>query len=123
MPLPKSVYHSGPTHNITINLSKATTNTVYVWPEQRMVLSQLFRRYDMIIMYMYKLLDFMFTSAGIKNRFDHKRLLNSMKVCQVGGVKEICVRDKEFKTLDDMFSTRFDLYLKGWSPDNSSSLS
>lgn len=47
--------------------------------------------------------------AGVKCRFDHLRLIANTKV--IGG--EICVRDKEFKSLDDMFSTRYDLHLKG----------
>lgn len=49
--------------------------------------------------------------VGVKTRFEHNRLISHMRV--IDG--EICVRDKEFKVLDDLFSTRFDLHLKGLS--------
>lgn len=49
--------------------------------------------------------------VGIKSRFDHRRLVSMMRVVD----NNICVRDKEFKALYDLYSTRYDLHLKGES--------
>uniref|UniRef100_A0A672LDH8 HD domain-containing protein n=1 Tax=Sinocyclocheilus grahami TaxID=75366 RepID=A0A672LDH8_SINGR len=47
---------------------------------------------------------------GIRNSFDHQRLLKFARVCEVSGRKHICFRDKEADNVYDMFRTRYTLH-------------
>ncbi|XDV21776.1 hypothetical protein PO909_026796 [Leuciscus waleckii] len=47
---------------------------------------------------------------GIPKGFDHQRLLNSARVCKVGGRNHICFRDKVADNVYDMFHTRYTLH-------------
>lgn len=51
--------------------------------------------------------------VGIKNSFEHERMIHHMRVIYVEGRPEICVRDKEEDTVYNMFYTRYDLHRKG----------
>ncbi|KAL1281479.1 hypothetical protein QQF64_000282 [Cirrhinus molitorella] len=44
---------------------------------------------------------------GIRNSFDHKRLLKFARVCKVNGRNHICFRDKEADNVYDMFRKRY----------------
>ncbi|XP_016428874.1 deoxynucleoside triphosphate triphosphohydrolase SAMHD1-like, partial [Sinocyclocheilus rhinocerous] len=44
---------------------------------------------------------------GIRNSFDHQRLLKFARVCEVNGRKHICFRDKEADNVYDMFRPRY----------------
>ncbi|KAL1281474.1 hypothetical protein QQF64_000277 [Cirrhinus molitorella] len=51
---------------------------------------------------------------GIRNSFDHKRLLKFARVCKVNGRKHICFRDKEADNVYDMFRTRYTLHRQAY---------
>ncbi|KAJ8016325.1 hypothetical protein DPEC_G00006020 [Dallia pectoralis] len=51
---------------------------------------------------------------GIQNNFDHHRFLKFVRVCEVGGKKLICTRDKEAGNLYDMFHTRNCLHKRAY---------
>ena len=47
---------------------------------------------------------------GIPNNFDSYRLMKFMRVIEVEGKRQICLRDKELNTVYDMFATRAKLF-------------
>ena len=47
---------------------------------------------------------------GIPNNFDSYRLMKFMRVIQVEGKRQICLRDKELNTVYEMFATRAKLF-------------
>ncbi|KAL0153498.1 hypothetical protein M9458_051112, partial [Cirrhinus mrigala] len=51
---------------------------------------------------------------GISNSFDHQRMLNSARVCEVNMRNHICFRDKVADSIYDMFHTRYTLYLQAY---------
>uniref|UniRef100_A0A672K0V8 HD domain-containing protein n=1 Tax=Sinocyclocheilus grahami TaxID=75366 RepID=A0A672K0V8_SINGR len=51
---------------------------------------------------------------GIRNSFDHQRLLKFARVCEVSGRKHICFRDKEADNVYDMFRTRYTLHRQAY---------
>ncbi|KAL1281473.1 hypothetical protein QQF64_000276 [Cirrhinus molitorella] len=51
---------------------------------------------------------------GIRNSFDHQRLLKFARVCEVKGRKHICFRDKEADNVYDMFRTRYTLHRQAY---------
>ncbi|XP_073697908.1 deoxynucleoside triphosphate triphosphohydrolase SAMHD1-like [Garra rufa] len=51
---------------------------------------------------------------GIRNSFDHQRLLRFARVCEVNGRKHICFRDKEADNVYDMFRTRYTLHRQAY---------
>ncbi|KAK5620767.1 hypothetical protein CRENBAI_018933 [Crenichthys baileyi] len=51
---------------------------------------------------------------GMKNNFDHLRLIKFARVCEVDGQMQICYRDKEVFNLYNMFNTRFCLYKQAY---------
>lgn len=51
---------------------------------------------------------------GIRNSFDHLRLLKFARVCVVNGRKHICFRDKEADNVYDMFRTRYTLHRQAY---------
>ncbi|CAM4454622.1 unnamed protein product [Leuciscus chuanchicus] len=51
---------------------------------------------------------------GIRNSFDHQRLLNFARVCKVNGRNHICFRDKEADNVYDMFRTRYTLHRQAY---------
>ncbi|KAL0151857.1 hypothetical protein M9458_052858, partial [Cirrhinus mrigala] len=51
---------------------------------------------------------------GIRNSFDHQRLLKFARVCEVNGRKHICFRDKEADNVYDMFRTRYTLHRQAY---------
>uniref|UniRef100_A0A3Q2E9V7 Deoxynucleoside triphosphate triphosphohydrolase SAMHD1-like n=1 Tax=Cyprinodon variegatus TaxID=28743 RepID=A0A3Q2E9V7_CYPVA len=51
---------------------------------------------------------------GMKNSFDHERLIKSARACEVDGEWQICYRDKEVFNLYDMFYTRFSLHKRAY---------
>ena len=51
---------------------------------------------------------------GIRNVFDHLRLMNFVRVIEVNGQPQICTRDKEAETLYDMFHTRRALHKRAY---------
>ena len=57
---------------------------------------------------------FCITYAGIKCGFEHERLMYHLRVIDVDGKPEICVRDKEADAIYSLFYTRYNLYIKGW---------
>uniref|UniRef100_A0A8C2IUS8 HD domain-containing protein n=1 Tax=Cyprinus carpio TaxID=7962 RepID=A0A8C2IUS8_CYPCA len=51
---------------------------------------------------------------GIRNSFDHQRLLKFARVCEVNGRNHICFRDKEADNVYDMFRTRYTLHRQAY---------
>ncbi|XP_067296699.1 deoxynucleoside triphosphate triphosphohydrolase SAMHD1-like [Pseudorasbora parva] len=51
---------------------------------------------------------------GIRNSFDHQRLLKFSRVCEVNGRNHICFRDKEADNVYDMFRTRYTLHRQAY---------
>ncbi|XP_038142256.1 deoxynucleoside triphosphate triphosphohydrolase SAMHD1-like [Cyprinodon tularosa] len=51
---------------------------------------------------------------GMKNSFDHERLIKSARACEVDGEWQICYRDKDVFNLYDMFYTRFSLHKRAF---------
>ncbi|XP_038127418.1 deoxynucleoside triphosphate triphosphohydrolase SAMHD1-like isoform X2 [Cyprinodon tularosa] len=51
---------------------------------------------------------------GMKNSFDHERLIKSARACKVNGKWQICYRDKDVFNLYDMFYTRFSLHKRAY---------
>ncbi|XP_016374875.1 deoxynucleoside triphosphate triphosphohydrolase SAMHD1-like [Sinocyclocheilus rhinocerous] len=51
---------------------------------------------------------------GIRNSFDHQRLLKFARVCKVNGRNHICFRDKEADNVYDMFRTRYTLHRQAY---------
>ncbi|XP_073697918.1 deoxynucleoside triphosphate triphosphohydrolase SAMHD1-like [Garra rufa] len=51
---------------------------------------------------------------GIRNSFDHQRLLRFVRVCEVKERKHICFRDKEADNVYDMFRTRYTLHRQAY---------
>ncbi|XP_026120864.1 deoxynucleoside triphosphate triphosphohydrolase SAMHD1-like [Carassius auratus] len=51
---------------------------------------------------------------GIRNSFDHQRLLKFARVCKVNRRKHICFRDKEADNVYDMFRTRYTLHRQAY---------
>ncbi|KAM9350987.1 deoxynucleoside triphosphate triphosphohydrolase SAMHD1-like [Symphorus nematophorus] len=51
---------------------------------------------------------------GIQNNFDHCRFLKFARVCEVDGLKHICVRDKEEDNMTEMFHTRYCLHKRAY---------
>ncbi|MED6282724.1 hypothetical protein CHARACLAT_001361 [Characodon lateralis] len=51
---------------------------------------------------------------GLKNNFDHLRLIKFARVCEVDGEMQICYRDKEVFNLCNMFYTRFCLHKQAY---------
>ncbi|XP_038127419.1 deoxynucleoside triphosphate triphosphohydrolase SAMHD1-like isoform X3 [Cyprinodon tularosa] len=51
---------------------------------------------------------------GMKNSFDHERLIKSARACEVDGEWQICYRDKDVFNLYDMFYTRFSLHKRAY---------
>uniref|UniRef100_A0A9J7YS89 HD domain-containing protein n=1 Tax=Cyprinus carpio carpio TaxID=630221 RepID=A0A9J7YS89_CYPCA len=51
---------------------------------------------------------------GIRNSFDHQRLLKFARVCEVKGRNHICFRDKEADNVYDMFRTRYTLHRQAY---------
>ena len=47
---------------------------------------------------------------GIPNNFDSNRLMKFLRVIEVEGRKQICIRDKELNTVYEMFATRAKLF-------------
>uniref|UniRef100_A0A667ZLI5 Uncharacterized protein n=1 Tax=Myripristis murdjan TaxID=586833 RepID=A0A667ZLI5_9TELE len=51
---------------------------------------------------------------GIPMTFDYRRLLMFTRVCEVDGLRHICIRDKEAENLYDMFYRRFSLHQRAY---------
>ncbi|RXN27973.1 deoxynucleoside triphosphate triphosphohydrolase SAMHD1-like protein [Labeo rohita] len=51
---------------------------------------------------------------GIRNSFDHLRLLKFARVCKVNKRNHICFRDKEADNVYDMFRTRYTLHRQAY---------
>ncbi|XDV16838.1 hypothetical protein PO909_016368, partial [Leuciscus waleckii] len=51
---------------------------------------------------------------GIRNSFDHQRLLKFARVCKINGRNHICFRDKEADNVYDMFRTRYTLHRQAY---------
>uniref|UniRef100_A0A667Z8U7 HD/PDEase domain-containing protein n=1 Tax=Myripristis murdjan TaxID=586833 RepID=A0A667Z8U7_9TELE len=51
---------------------------------------------------------------GIPMTFDYRRLLMFTRVCEVDGLRHICIRDKEAANLYDMFYRRFSLHQRAY---------
>ncbi|KAL1281478.1 hypothetical protein QQF64_000281 [Cirrhinus molitorella] len=51
---------------------------------------------------------------GIRNSFDHLRLLKFARVCKVNERNHICFRDKEADNVYDMFRTRYTLHRQAY---------
>ncbi|XP_051742016.1 deoxynucleoside triphosphate triphosphohydrolase SAMHD1-like [Ctenopharyngodon idella] len=51
---------------------------------------------------------------GIRNSFDHQRLLKFARVCKMKGRNHICFRDKEADNVYDMFRTRYTLHRQAY---------
>ncbi|XP_078493134.1 deoxynucleoside triphosphate triphosphohydrolase SAMHD1-like [Ciona intestinalis] len=51
---------------------------------------------------------------GLKNSFDHIRFMHHLKVLEVDGVRQICVRDKEASNLYELFHIRSKLHLSAY---------
>ncbi|XP_048051056.1 deoxynucleoside triphosphate triphosphohydrolase SAMHD1-like [Megalobrama amblycephala] len=51
---------------------------------------------------------------GIRNSFDHQRLLKFARVCKINGINHICFRDKEADNVYDMFRTRYTLHRQAY---------
>ncbi|XP_052402770.1 deoxynucleoside triphosphate triphosphohydrolase SAMHD1-like [Carassius gibelio] len=51
---------------------------------------------------------------GIRNSFDHQRLLKFARVCEVNKRNHICFRDKEADNVYDMFRTRYTLHRQAY---------
>ncbi|XP_078493225.1 deoxynucleoside triphosphate triphosphohydrolase SAMHD1 [Ciona intestinalis] len=51
---------------------------------------------------------------GLKNSFDHIRFMHHLKVLEVDGVRQICVRDKECHNLYELFHVRSLLHIKAY---------
>nr|XP_009860481.1 deoxynucleoside triphosphate triphosphohydrolase SAMHD1 isoform X1 [Ciona intestinalis] len=51
---------------------------------------------------------------GLKNSFDHIRFMHHLKVLEVDGVPQICVRDKERHNLYELFHVRSLLHIKAY---------
>ncbi|KAM9350986.1 deoxynucleoside triphosphate triphosphohydrolase SAMHD1-like [Symphorus nematophorus] len=51
---------------------------------------------------------------GIQNNFDHCRFLKFARVCEVDGLKHICIRDKEEDNMTEMFHTRYCLHKRAY---------
>ncbi|ELU14782.1 hypothetical protein CAPTEDRAFT_132479, partial [Capitella teleta] len=52
---------------------------------------------------------------GIRNPFDHLRYMKFARVLKVEDHREICLRDKEVKSMYDMFYTRLNLHRQAYS--------
>lgn len=51
--------------------------------------------------------------SGVKTAFEPERFMNQMRVCEVEGTEQFCVRDKELAGLSTVFGTRYELTRKG----------
>uniref|UniRef100_A0A3B5QR83 Deoxynucleoside triphosphate triphosphohydrolase SAMHD1-like n=1 Tax=Xiphophorus maculatus TaxID=8083 RepID=A0A3B5QR83_XIPMA len=59
---------------------------------------------------------------GMQNNFDCHRLIKFARVCKVGGMMQICYRDKEVFNLYNMFYTRFSLHKRAYQHKVSNSI-
>ncbi|XP_032431653.1 deoxynucleoside triphosphate triphosphohydrolase SAMHD1-like isoform X2 [Xiphophorus hellerii] len=59
---------------------------------------------------------------GMQNNFDCHRLIKFARVCEVGGMMQICYRDKEVFNLYNMFYTRFSLHKRAYQHKVSNSI-